>query len=101
MFEILAEPRRRFVLSHLHERSKPIAIADLIREISADQHELAKNEVPEGMLKQETITFHHCHLPKLEGANLVTINADRNTVMATETLQSIEQFLAIAAEIEQ
>ena len=101
VFEILAEPRQRFALSYLHERSRPIAIADLIREISADKHETAKNEVPEGVLQQETITFHHCHLPKLVDAHLVTINADRNTVMATDTLQSIEQFLAIVTEIEQ
>jgi DNA-binding transcriptional ArsR family regulator len=101
VFEILAEPRRRFALTYLHERSKSIAIADLIREISADQHETAKNEVPEEVLQQETTTFHHCHLPKLVDANLVAINADRNTVMATDTLQSIEQFLAIVAEIGQ
>lgn len=101
VFDILAEPRRRFTLSYLHERSRPIAIADLIREISAAQHETAKNEIPERVLKQETTMFHHCHLPKLVDANLVTINADRNTVRATETLESIEQFLAIAAEIEQ
>ena len=78
-----------------------VAIADLIREISADQHGIAKNEVPEQILRQETTAFHHCHLPKLVDAHLVAINADRNTVTATDTLQSIEQFLAIVAEIEQ
>ena len=101
VFEILAEPRRRFALSHLHEHSRPIAIADLIREISADQHEIAKNEVPKRVLQQETTAFHHCHLPKLVDAHLVTINTDRNTVMATDTLQSIEPLLAIVAEFEQ
>ncbi|WP_458191183.1 DUF7344 domain-containing protein [Haladaptatus sp. NG-WS-4] len=101
VFETLADPRRRFALSYLHECSRPIAIADLVQEISADQHEVAKNEVPEEVLQQETTVFHHCHLPKLVDAHLVTIDADRNTVMATDTLQSIEQLLAIVAEIEQ
>jgi len=97
VLEILAEPRRRFALSYLQERSRPIAIADLIRELSAHQHETAKNEVSEKVLQQETTAFHHRHLPKLVDASLVAIDADRNTVVATDSLQSIDQFLAIAA----
>jgi hypothetical protein len=101
VFDILASPRRRFALLYLHEHSRSIAIADLIREISVNQHEVAKNEVPEEVLKQETTLVHHCHLPKLLDANLVAIDSDRKTVRATETLHSIEPLLVIAAKIEQ
>jgi hypothetical protein len=98
VFDVLADFRRRFALSYLRDRSTPIAIADLIMEVAAQQHETATNEVPDEVVKRETMRFHHCHLPKLVDANLVTVDADRNTVVATEALEAVDQFLAIETE---
>jgi hypothetical protein len=100
VFDVLADSHRRFALSYLYDCSTPIAIADLILETAASQYGTTKDEVPKGIVKQETTRFHHCHLPKLVDARLVSVNADRNTVETTEALESVEQFLTTEAEQE-
>ncbi|WP_266080044.1 DUF7344 domain-containing protein [Haladaptatus caseinilyticus] len=98
VFDVLANLRRRFALSYLQDRSTPIAIADLIAEVAAHQHETTPNEIPDEIVQRERIRFHHIHLPKLVDANLVAVDTDRNTVVATDALQAIDHLLAIATE---
>ena len=100
IFDVLADSSRRYTLSYLQKRSRPVAIADLAAAIVEHQQNTSETVTDEA-LHQEYTALHHQHLPKLEDANLIQRNCDQNTVEAADVPQKVTSFLALAATRDQ
>jgi DNA-binding transcriptional ArsR family regulator len=85
LFDVLADPYRRIVLSRLFERAEPVSVDDLAAEV-AEATESRAVDVPAGDSRRIGIRLHHVHLPKLASAGLVEREDDlvRPTELAAE-----------------
>ncbi|WP_306059517.1 DUF7344 domain-containing protein [Natronococcus wangiae] len=80
LFETLANEYCRYVLRCLCEHETPISIADLAREVAVRKHGASVSEIPEDERKRIHVLLHHSHVPKLDDADLVTHDQERNVV---------------------
>lgn len=94
LFEVLASPQRRFVLSHLSLRDV-VSVDDLARELAAEEsHPTVADATDEARGRFRT-TLYHVHLPKLASAGLLDYDCERGTVELRETIDAAEPFLAL------
>lgn len=95
LFDLLAEPRRRRVLTYLSETAADaVALTDLIAAV------VAREPDPEGEIDHYevvAIDVYHTHLPKLEAAGLLEYDARSRTVRYYGH-PKLEEFLALANE---
>lgn len=101
IFELLANQRRRNILSHLTEHRTPIAMADLAVEVTASETGISPrvSQIEKG----EEISVHrslvHVHVPKLADANVVEYDHDRETVALGANADHLLSLLDIASEV--
>lgn len=69
-FDVLADPRRRYLLSILDERSEPIALDALATELAV--RERGSPVVTDEQVRTVTIELVHNHVPRLVDAGVVT-----------------------------
>ncbi|WP_435181801.1 DUF7344 domain-containing protein [Halorussus sp. AFM4] len=76
---VLADRRRRYVLSRLEASGAPMAVADLADDVvrrETDRSPTAMQDERERIY----VSLYHNHLPKLAAAELVRFDADRKLV---------------------
>lgn len=95
LFDVLAEPRRRHVLSYLSEiEADAVGLTELIAAV------VSREPDPEGETdhyEAVAIDVLHVHLPKLEAPGLLEYDARSRTVRYYGHPQ-LEEFLALASE---
>ena len=80
LFDVLSNTRRRFVLRFLLEQPKPMAMADIVVELTKWERDLPRSQIVNENMKSRYIELHHNHVPKMEAAGLVVHNQDTNTI---------------------
>lgn len=83
-FELLADSRRRNLISYLSTRDEPIAVADLIRNVAEAEHGAPFESIADEDIDRIHVTLHHIHLPKLVDLGMVTVDDGQNVVRVTE-----------------
>lgn len=83
-FDVLADGRRRAVLSYL--------LGDRER---ADLEDLAAYVTTEvgGADERAAATLHHLHLPKLADAGLISYDHEHRTAVARDSIRNLEPYL--------
>jgi hypothetical protein len=84
LFDVLASPRRRYVLANLQRCTEPTKIEDLARDVCAWELGCDPGELPEGREDPIRVSLYHSHVPKMVDAGLLVYEGDRQTVSATE-----------------
>lgn len=97
LFEILAAPGNRYVLTYLVRREDPAEYADLV------EYVVDSVAVPEGLTESEfrgrvAARLVHSNLPKLEASGLVVHHSDEQRVTGTETLEAVVPYIELALE---
>lgn len=90
VLDLVAEPRRRFALECLSDRSQPIALADLAEVVAVREHERPITEIPNETVKATRFMLHHQHLPKLADGGAVDYDQDRELVRLSESAATVE-----------
>lgn len=85
--DVLSDRRRRHLLTTLHQVETPERLSSLTRSLAVAE-DWSGDDV-----KRLHVRLHHCHVPKLEAAGIVSYDADDGTVDLTERGQ------ALAAEL--
>lgn len=78
--DVVANPRRRFILRCLMEQSKPMAMADMAMELTKWEENLPKDQISKDQVKSQYIELYHIHLPKMEAVGLLLRDSDNNTI---------------------
>lgn len=75
VYEVLANRQRQRVISILQDAGEPLALADIATKL-AEREGLEGEEMWERADRYH-IELYHCHLPKLDEADMVEYNEDR------------------------
>lgn len=84
-FEILANGRRRAVLSYLLEDERRADLEDLAAHVTTT--------VPTDADRPTAATLHHLHLPKLADAGLISYDHEQGTAVARDSIRDLEPYL--------
>lgn len=84
VFDLLADSRRRILLTRLDSHAKVPAVADIARDIAEYEHGAPVEESRDEVVQRIHVSLYHRHVPRLEDAGIVTYDQDRNTVALTE-----------------
>lgn len=96
LFDVLSSERRRFALYCLERYQTPMALADLADEVSLMESGAdTLLDVSAEQVKETYLDLYHCHIPKLEEANLLNYSQEKDTVYLKYDLSDLqlEKFL--------
>jgi DNA-binding transcriptional ArsR family regulator len=93
VYEILSNPRRRFVLSYLREHGEPIALTDLATVVAARENDIDQADLTDRQEKRVYVSLYQTHIPKLEKIGIVDYDSDAGTVQLTEAVDQVEQYI--------
>jgi nucleoside-diphosphate-sugar epimerase len=88
--EALARKPRRATIRALGEAGDPSTVDDLAAELADRLEDPARGSSDRSRIERLRIRLHHCHLPKLADAGLVTYNTHSKRVSLTETGRQTE-----------
>lgn len=77
---LLADERRRRVLSALVDSSTPVRVESVARTVAAEEVDAEPDTVPAERVERVQVALHHCHLPKLADADLVDYDSEEHVV---------------------
>lgn len=96
VYEALADPRRRYVLSCLQTYVTPMALADLADEVAMAEHDATRlNDVSPAAVKSLYLDLYHVHVPKLATLGLVEFDREREVVAPAAAMDEITGKLSV------
>ncbi len=93
VFDVLSNPRRRFVLYYLREVESPVQLNDLARAIAAWENDTDESELTDQDRKRVYVSLYQTHIPKLTDVGLVEYDQDEGTVSLTDRSSVIDEYL--------
>ncbi len=94
IFHLLANRRRRIILSYLMEQPDPIHINELTNHVAGRETEKQPNDNLSETAAAISTNLHHVHLPKLTAARLVEYEQDTEKVRLEHPPEPVEEILA-------
>lgn len=91
IFPLLANDRRRNALHYLSRRVGAVSLGEL-----AEQLAVWEDDPTYDHYERILTSLHHDHLPKLVAGDLVTYDADGETVSGCDTMDSVQPYLDLA-----
>lgn len=98
IYECLSRSRRRYVLHCLHNAGQPLALADVAEEVAEMETE-AQSELDDELVKDVYMMLYHAHIPKLDDADLVEYNQERDEVKLIEYPVEVESMAELRAPL--
>lgn len=92
VFNLLSNPRRRFMLSYLQRRGEPVDITDLANEIAAWENETTVDELTSQQRKRVYVSIYQTHIPKLEDAGVIEYDRESGVVAPAERIGEINTY---------
>ena len=92
IFGVLAHHRRRYVLRELRQHADPMSLADVADEVAVRENETPITDIPADEVKRVYMSLYHTHIPKLEAADLVRYDQERDTVLLSEQAEEVDQY---------
>lgn len=93
IFGILANGRRRSVLSYLLQDSQQVSVKELTRSVAADEYGVSPDRLTPDQHKRVYTALYQCHLPRLDSAGMIDFDDDANIVTRTEATDRVEPYL--------
>ena len=92
IFEVLADGRRRTVVSYLSGVDGPVDLAVLADRVVEERTDGQSSNDGEEALKTY-MNLYHSHIPKMEAAGLVTYVQDEDVVVPSDRLDDVHRYL--------
>lgn len=92
IFDVFAHHRRRYVLRELQRHANPMELADLADEVAVRENETPITDVPADEVKRIYMSLYHTHIPKLEAADLVRYDQERDAVALADQAERVDQY---------
>ncbi|MXV63832.1 hypothetical protein GS429_17540 [Natronorubrum sp. JWXQ-INN-674] len=94
-FEMLSCQRRRYVLHYLKQSGGAAELRDIVERVAAWENDVSPAEVTYEQRTRVYTALRQSHLPKLDDGGVVSFDADRGTVVLTETASELEVYLDV------
>jgi hypothetical protein len=93
VFDVLSNPRRRYVLYYLRESGPSIELTNLAEEIAAWENDTTPEELTEKERKRVYVSLYQTHVPKLEEVGFVEYDSDSGVVSLTDRAGVVDDYL--------
>ena len=93
VFDVLSNPRRRFVLYYLREIDDTVELNELAKAIAAWENDTDESELTDQDRKRVYVSLYQTHIPKLTDVGLVEYDQDSGTVHLTDRTSVIDDYL--------
>lgn len=93
VFDVLSNPRRRFVLYYLREIDDTVELNELAKAIAAWENNTDESELTDQDRKRVYVSLYQTHIPKLTDVGLVEYDQDSGTVHLTDQTSVIDNYL--------
>lgn len=94
LFDVLSNPRRRFVLAYLDESSNPLPLRDIAYQLATWEYD---EEVPSDDVKSIYVSLFHVHIPKMAEVGLIEYSEERDAVTLVEDCDAITSLTGFAS----
>lgn len=95
--DLLARPRRRYVLYCLDLYATPISLPDVAGQIAEWEHGVPEEQLLDERLDIYTSLYHN-HVPKLEDADVVSYSQTEDTIELDRNATKLRLYLERAVE---
>lgn len=92
-FELLKNRRRRKVLEYLRANGGESTLSDLAEQIAAVENDVEVRQLSSDQRKRVYIGLYQCHLPKMDGTDVVDYDKNRGTVVLREEAGELLEYL--------
>ena len=89
LFDVLSNPRRRFVLARLDGDATPKPLRDIAYQLATWEYDAAITEIPASDVTSTYVSLYHVHIPKMADAGFVEYCAKRDAVALVENGDSV------------
>jgi DNA-binding transcriptional ArsR family regulator len=93
IFDLLSNPRRRFILYYLRTKSGSVKLSELTGEIAAWEYETPIDELTDQEQKRVYVSLYQTHVPKLVEAGLVDYDTEEKALQPTNQICTIDDYL--------
>ena len=93
VFGILKNQRRRYVLKYLHEADGQASLSDIAEQIAAWENDKEVRQISSSERKRVYVGLYQCHLPKMDGADVIDFNKPRGTIEIGKNADSVYTYL--------
>ena len=94
VFDLLSNPRRRYVLYHLSQVDESIQLRDLADEVAAWENEIPVDELSTQQRKRVYVSLYQTHIPKLEEAGVVSYDRESGLVGLANRSEELGSFVS-------
>jgi hypothetical protein len=94
VFDLLSNPRRRYVLYYLSEVDEPIQLRDLADQVSSWENEIPVDELSNQQRKRVYVSLYQTHIPKLEDAGVVSYDSESGYVSLAERSSELGSYVS-------
>ena len=95
LFDVLSDPRRRFVIACLEAHSEPMAVADVAAELTSWECDTPKDRLSDGAVEPRYLALYHVHVPKMADVGMLEWNRDRNTITLADGRSAVPSDLSL------
>ncbi len=98
VFDLLANPGRRYVLTYVLQSEGYVTISELVDYVTT---ETTAKMTDDEFRRKITMELSHTHLPQLEEKGFIRYNMERQLILPTEKTPMVEPYLRLALLQEQ
>lgn len=95
VFEVLSNPRRRYILYHLRTTGETVQLTDLAEEVAAWENDSKPSEITEQERKRVYVSLYQTHIPKLAEVGLVEYDKDSGRIALAERAMEMDKYLTV------
>jgi hypothetical protein len=93
IFDLLSNPRRRFVINYLLRENRPVSIQELSRELAKWEFGVDDEELTDKQEKRIYVALYQTHIPKLEDFGVVEYDSDASLVELTDEVTRLQPYI--------
>lgn len=98
VFGILKNQRRRYVLQYLYDSDEQITLSEVAEQIAAWENDKDVRQISSSERKRVYVGLYQCHLPKMDGVDVVSFNKPRGIIEVGENADALYEYLDVEDE---
>ena len=98
IFGILKNQRRRYVLQYLYQTDGRISLSEVAEQIAAWENDKEVRQITSSERKRVYVGLYQCHLPKMDGAGVISFNKPRGIIELGEHADAVYTYLETGEE---
>ena len=93
VFDLLSNPRRRYILYYLRTHDGPVQLTDLADEVAAWEYETDVEELSKQERKRVYVSLYQTHVPKLAEVGLIDYDPSVGLIRPTRRVRAVDAYL--------